>query len=194
MRKKYLLVSLIFLGTLPFRSAALHAAQIENVSFAESARAGDRTLALHGLGLLRYKKVIKAYVAALYLAPGSAPETALQDVPKRLELHYFWAIKGPDFGKAAERIMAAAFPSSQLEPLRERVKQLHAAYRDVKPGDRYSLTYSPGTGTELSLNDRPIVTIPGADFAAVYFAIWLGEKSGNPALRQQLLKPTGKAS
>lgn len=41
--------------------------------------------------------------------------------------------------------------------------------------DRYSLTYMPGVGTELALNDNPLGVIDGADFAAAYFRIWLGD-------------------
>ncbi len=170
-------------------SSPLHGAEIEKVTFADHAQAGSKSLSLCGVGLLRYKRFIKAFVAALYLEPGTPPGHALRDIPKRLELRYFWSIKGPDFGKRADKILAAAFSAAALDPLRPRIRQLHAAYRDVKAGDRYSLTYLPGTGTELALNHQPIITIPGADFAAVYFAIWLGEKSGSPELQRQLMTP-----
>jgi Chalcone isomerase-like len=66
------------------------AATIEDVTFAERVDAGGTELALSGLGLLRYRVVFKAYVAALYLEPGSDPERVLEDVPKRLEIEYFW--------------------------------------------------------------------------------------------------------
>lgn len=171
--------------------AFLSAATIEKVHFADSVQAGGATLPLHGVGLLRYKKVIKAYVAALYLNGQTDPKDVLSDVPKRLELEYFWAIKGPEFGKKANEILRSSFPPETLSPLKPRIDEIHARYRDVKPGDRYSLTYLPGTGTELALNRQKIVTIPGADFAKVYFAIWLGPESGNEALKNQLLTPYG---
>ncbi len=190
LRTTALLSGIFFLISTPASfSVPLYGAEIEKVSFADSARAGNKPLSLSGLGLLRYKRFIKAFVAGLYLEPGTPPASALQDIPKRLELHYFWNIMGPDFGKRADKILAATFPAATLDPLRGRIRQLHAAYRNVKAGDRYSLTYVPGTGTELALNNQPVITIPGADFAAAYFAIWLGEKSGSPELQKQLMTP-----
>ena len=60
-------------------------------------------------------------------------------------------------------------------------------YRDVEEGDRYRLTYSPGVGTTVALNGEPLGTIPGADFAADYFGIWLGEEPLDRSFRDQVL-------
>ena len=60
-------------------------------------------------------------------------------------------------------------------------------YEDVEPGDRYSLTYIPGRGTELALNDEPKGVIEGADFASAVYAIWLGQNPISQSFRQQLL-------
>jgi hypothetical protein len=66
---------------------------------------------------------------------------------------------------------------------------MSALYEDVVAGDRYALTYRPDLGTELSKNGRHLRTIPGADFAAAYFGIWLGDAPLDDALRDQLLAP-----
>jgi hypothetical protein len=163
------------------------AATIEGVTFTESYQAENTSLQLNNVGLLRYRVLIKAYVAALYLAEGIQADAVLTDVPKRLELHYFWAINGPDFGKAADTILADNVPAETLQSLRSRLDRLNTLYENVKPGDRYSLTYIPGRGTELALNGVPKGTIEGADFAAAYFAIWLGQKPLDRSLRDQLL-------
>ncbi|MBI3797250.1 MAG: chalcone isomerase family protein [Deltaproteobacteria bacterium] len=170
------------------RAPAGWAAEIEGVTFADSYQAGETRLVLNGVGLLRYRLVIKGYVAALYLGEGVRPGQVLTDVPKRLEIEYFWAIAGPDFGKAAEQVMAENFPAATLTPLRSRIERLHALYNDVKPHDRYALTYIPGVGMELALNGQAKGMIEGADFASVYFAIWLGAKPINASLKSQLLK------
>jgi hypothetical protein len=163
------------------------AATIEGVTFTEHYQAENTPLLLNNVGLLRYRVLIKAYVAALYLGEGVRADAVFTDVPKRLELHYFWAINGPDFGKAANAILAENIPAETLQSLRSRLDRLHALYENVKPGDRYSLTYIPGRGTELALNGVPKGTIEGADFAAAYFAIWLGQKPLDRSLRDQLL-------
>ncbi|MGH7965845.1 MAG: chalcone isomerase family protein [Candidatus Binatia bacterium] len=164
------------------------AAEIEGVTFADRYQAGETTLVLNGVGLLRYRVFFKGYVAALYLGEGVRPKDVLSDVPKRLELEYFWAIKGPDFGKAGDTLLADNVPAAILASLRPRLDRINALYTDVKPGDRYSLTYIPGVGTELALNGQPRGVIEGADFAAAYFAIWLGKKPLDGSLKSQLLK------
>jgi hypothetical protein len=120
----------------------IEAVTIENVTFADSYHTGRTTLVLHGAGVLR-RFVWKGYAAALYLEEGAAPETVLSDTPKRLELEYFRSIKGPDFGEAADEVLAKNFPEEVIAPLRERLDRINRFYRDVKPGDRYALTYVP---------------------------------------------------
>ena len=173
----------LFLGT------AAEAATIEGVTFADRYQAGTTTLTLNNVGLLRYRVIFKGYVAALYLGEGVRPEQVLTDVPKRLELEYFWSIASPDFGKAAEKILADNFPAAQITSFRSRLDRLNTLYENVKPGDRYALTYIPGVGTELALNGKPKGIIEGADFAAAYFAIWLGAKPLDASLKAQLLTP-----
>ena len=173
--------------SLPFSA---NTAEIEGVQFADEisfAKPIDRTLRLHGMGLLRYRVVFKGYVAALYLPEGLSGEEALEDVTRRLELSYFWSIGAEDFAKAADQLLEKELSAAQLAPLRLRIDTLHRAYRDVRPDDRYSLTYFEGVGTELRLNGELLVSIPGADFARAYFGIWLGPQALDTDLRDALL-------
>jgi hypothetical protein len=176
----------LVLGLARTPSALAH--EIEGVRFAPQVQARDVTLALHGVGLLRWRWVVKAYVAGLYLPESVAAPAALDDVPKRLEIHYFHAIDGGAFGPAAEKVLRASLDGETLARLRPRLDTLSRLYEDVRPGDRYALTYLPGVGTELALNGVPRGTIPGADFAAAYFSIWLGKSPIDSALRAQLVE------
>lgn len=169
-------------------SASSRSAEIEGVEFDERVTAGDRVLALQSVGLLRYRIFFKGYVAALYLEEGTPRGEVLEDVSKRLELEYFWSIAGDQFGPPAEGILERNLDAGSLERLRARVEALHQKYQDVKPGDRYSLTYLPGEGTELAKNGVPLALVPGEDFARAYFGIWLGEDPLDRDLRDQLLK------
>lgn len=162
-------------------------AEIEGVHFADSVQAGSTELALNGVGLLRYKRILKGYVAALYLGKGHGPQDLFKDIPKRLELHYFWNIKGSAFGKAGEEVLAENVSADEMARLRTRLDQIDKLYEDVKAGDRYALTYIPGQGTELAHNGRRLGVIEGADFAAAYFSIWLGRKPLDTALKSELL-------
>lgn len=62
-----------------------------------------------------------------------------------------------------------------------------AAGASGRAGDRGTLTYLPGRGTELTLNGRPLALIEGADFARAYFDIWLGPDPIDAGLRDALL-------
>ena len=168
-------------------TSAAWAAEIEGISFSDSYRAGSITMPLHGVGQAKFLLTIKVYVGALYLGPGVIPEKVLDDVPKRLELSYFRALKGGDFGQAANKVLSDNVPSATIAALKPRIEQMHRLYEDVKPGDRYGLTYLPGVGTELALNGQRKGIVEGADFASAYFAIWLGPDPINEALKEGLL-------
>ena len=178
----------VLVAALTSLSARAHALTIENATFAKSITIGEKRVPLHGAALLRWQKLVKVYVAALYLPEQTKPSEALSDIPKRLEISYLVSIKGPDFGTAAEPILARNVSGAELAGLRSRIDRLNAAYRNIKPGDRYALTYQPGKGTELTLNEEPLITIEGADFAAAYFSIWLGSKPLNKSFKKALLK------
>jgi hypothetical protein len=162
-------------------------AEIEGVEFPDRYRWSGEQLRLNGTGLLRYRVFIKGYVAALYLGERVAPERALEDVPRRLEIEYFWSIPSDAFADITIEGMARGVDAEALEGLRDRIEQLNALYEDVEPGDRYSLTYVPGIGTELALNGEPKGVIEGADFSSALFAIWIGERALDDSLREQLL-------
>lgn len=161
---------------------------IEGVTFPGSYTGDGAVLHLHNAALLRYKILFRGYVVGLYLPEGADPSSVLEDVPKRMEFSYFWSIPGKEFGKAGEKILARNVNEKTLERLRGRLDRIDRAYRDIRPGDRYALTYVPGRGTELSYNGIPLTVIEGADFAAAYFSIWLGEKPLDDGLKKELLR------
>ena len=164
------------------------AAEIAGVRFAKTVTAGETTLELVNVGKLRWW-MLTPYVGAFYVGEGVDPARWRDDVPKRLELEYFYSIAGEKFGPAGEEVLARNVPADAIEPLRERLRKIGALYVDVVPGDRYALTYLPGRGTELAKNGKPLGTIEGADFAAAYLAIWLGDEPISEAFRDQLLTP-----
>jgi hypothetical protein len=160
---------------------------VDQVPFAEEVEATGMPLRLAGAGLFRWKWVFKVYAVAHYVPREVERPDPTADQPRRLEFNYLVDIGRDGFGKAADELLARNFPAEVLAPLRERLDRLHAAYVDVRPGDRYALTYLPGQGTELAYNGRRLALIEGADFARAYFAIWLGEVPIDAALRDRLL-------
>jgi len=178
--------ALIFAAIL-IPTSVVQSAEIEGVRFPEQLQMGEAQLKLRGTGLLRYRTIFKAYVAALYLGEGAGPDDVLGEVPRRLEIEYFWAIPRDRFAEATIEGIARHVDAETLEGLRPRIAQFNEFYEDIEPGDRYSLTYLPGRGTELELNGESRGVVAGADFASALFAIWLGPNSLSDGLRRQLL-------
>lgn len=165
----------------------VRATEVENVTFDTQVMVGNQALDIRGAGVLRYMRFIKAYAGALYALPGLAPDAVLADTPKRLEVEYFYALKGKDFGPATYKGLSMNISAQEIERLRTRVDYHNSLYVDVVPGDRYSLTYIPGVGTELALNGQPRGIIEGADFAAAIFSLWLGKNPYDKRFKGALL-------
>ncbi len=147
-------------------------------------------LSVRGQALLRYMVFIKAYAGVLYMPSDIGSDQVLGPVPRRLELAYFHAIAAEDFAKATAKKMAENVSPAEMIDLASRLEAFNALYRDVQPGDRYALTYLPGQGTELSLNGQPLGVIPGEDFGAAIFAIWLGPQPIDRGFKKDLLGVT----
>lgn len=183
-------LALIVLQTLLLLScifpASQQAAEINGTNFDDYLSVGNTTLNLTGVGLLRYWG-FKAYVGAFYLEEGVKVENALMVGAKRIEIEYLRSIRGKDFGPATDKVLAKNLAPDTLERLRPKIDYHNSLYEDVKPGDRYSLTYLPGRGTELALNGQPKGTIEGADFAKAIFSIWLGPEPINESFKDQIL-------
>ncbi len=182
-----LLAALLALAAVP---ASTTPVRIAGLSFGDALVHEGTNLQRRGAGLLTYF-FIKAYASALYL-PANVPTSAYRtDVSKCLEIAYLVDIEGKDFGPAGEKVLARTLTAAQMRALRPQFDAISRAYVDIKEGDRYSLCYAPGRGTTLKHNGRPLVTVPGAEFGAAYYDIWLGPKPVDNDLRDRLL---GRAS
>jgi hypothetical protein len=175
------------LTTLLLLGQPAQAREVEGVVFDSEVRAGDSLLLLRGYGLLRHMVVIKAYDAAFYLPEGIRSEEALGDVPKQLEIEYFHPIVAQDFAKATRASIARNVSLTGFQRLQPKIDGFNRFYRDIAPGDRYALTYVPGSGTTLYWNGRPSGIMEGSEFAAELFGIWLGANPLDNGLKRLLL-------
>ena len=185
--RKFLHCFLFTLVLILLVSPSLHGAQIEGVNFEDTAVISGKTATLRGTGLLRYMLFIKAYVGAFYLENGISSSDALTDVPRRLVLHYFHAIPGEDFATATTEMIKKNVSYSRFRALQPEIAQLNTLYKDVKPGDEYRATYIPGIGTELALNGTVLGVVPGAEYSAAFFSIWIGKNPIDKGFRNNLL-------
>jgi hypothetical protein len=177
----------IVFAAIPLLVSVAHSAEIEGVRFPNQLQTGESHLQLRGAGLLRYRTIIKAYVAALYLDESTRSEEILGESARRLEIEYFWSIPADQFVKATVEGISRNVDAATLESLEARIAAFNALYEDVESGDRYSMTYVPGRGTELALNGEAKGVVEGADFAAGLFAIWFGPNPLDEKLRRKLL-------
>lgn len=180
------IVASIFLIILT--ASPLKAAQIEGVNFDDSCIIQDMKLTVRGVALLRYMVFIKAYVGGFYLDQNHQTSDLFNDVAKRLELHYFHAIPAADFAKSTKIMIENNLTNVEFNTLLPKIEQMNSFYQDVKPGDRYTATYIPGAGTELSLNGKPLGIVSGYEFANAYFSIWLGKNPIDEGFRDHLLE------
>ncbi|MBA2408467.1 MAG: chalcone isomerase family protein [Gammaproteobacteria bacterium] len=158
------------------------------LAYAQTMQWNGATIELKGSGEAHYLGFIDVYEAALYGKPGVAARQLLtRDVPMCLRLDYQRAVSREDIVKAAETVLKRQNEASALEPLRARIDRFHAAYVDVGDDDHYVLCYAPDAGSELALNGKTVVRIKGRDFAAHYFALWLGEQPLSESLKEALL-------
>jgi hypothetical protein len=180
---KTLTIAMVVAFALP---SGTYAQEIEGISFREKIIVDNKTLTLRGVGLLRYWG-FKAYVGAFYLEEGAKIEDALADNAKRIEIEYLRPIDGEDFGPATNKVLSRNVDSKTFQRLRPRIDYHNSLYEDVQPGDRYSLTYIPGIGTELALNDKPKGIIEGADFGSAVHSMWLGPRPMSESFKKQIL-------
>ena len=186
MRYHRIAISLFISFLFSLMALPLYAAEVAGIYYRDSFLVDNTKLRLTGVGLLRYWG-FKAYTGALYLEEGTPIKVVLTDRAKRIELEYFRPIKGEDFGPATNKSIAKNVDSSTFDRLRPRIDYHNSLYEDVRPGDRYSLTYIPGKGTEHALNGETKGIIEGADFAAAVFSIWLGSKPISKSFKRQIL-------
>lgn len=131
---------------------------------------------------------LDVYAAAFYSARELSPRQALQQqAGQRLELYYFRDIARSDVIKAAWLTLERQHAPAELQRLRDQVDALHATFHDIRPGDRYALNYSPGSGLSLERNGSTVFTSNNAELGRAYLGIWLAPDGLSDQLREQLL-------
>jgi hypothetical protein len=186
-RQRPLRILPIVFAAIPLQVSVAHSAEIEGVRFSSQLQTGEFQLQLRGTGLLGYRTIIKADAAALYLDESTRSDEILGENARRLEIEYFWSIPADQFAKATVDGISRDVDDATLESLEASIAAFNTLYEDVRSGDRYSITYLPGRGTELELNGESKGVVGGADFSAALFAIWFGPSPLDEKLRRKLL-------
>lgn len=144
-----------------------------------------------GKGEARYLGVIKVYDAELAVNPNASRAMVLDaGVSRCLTLEYSVDLSADKLILAAETVLKYQHDAKTLTAIQPQLEQLHTAYRDVQAGDVYRMCYDSKTRTtRLQLNGNTVANVPSAEFARVYFGIWLGNKQPiAQELREALLR------
>lgn len=177
--------SSIFL-TLLLASVPALAKTKAGVTMPDTVQVDGKTLQLNGLGVREATVMnVDVYVAGLYLEkPSKNPQEVItSDQAKRLVLFFVRDVDREDMVNAWNE----GFQKNKAKGLDAELKKLNAMMTGMKEGQRLSLTYIPGTGTQVAVDGKPQGTIEGADFARVVFSIFVGPMPPNPGLKQGLL-------
>jgi hypothetical protein len=187
-RKLAILFSIALLTTaFPGQAAA---ATNRGVSFENEITLAGNQLTLHGIGLLRWKYVVKVYLVGLYKPAGVPVDQVLQDMPRRLEYYFFVDMKASDFQDTGFQLMAQNVGEEKARSLMKELEIFNSFYRDVKAGQRYAFSYVPGQGLEMELDGDVLGKVEDAEFAAAYMSIWLGPEPVSMGLQEGLFDPS----
>lgn len=156
-------------------------------ALSSSAQSASEGMILHGSALHKAAGMFKVLNGFLYLESPEDASNILADVPKKLEFEYLRDIKAKLLVENSQETLTENLPPQQLAKIQKRVDEVNALFCDVKKGDRYSLYYRPGQGTELGYNGKVVGNIPGADFAAGYFSIWFGPEPLSKSFKKKVL-------
>lgn len=146
--------------------------------------------ALKKLGEERYlhKRIFKVYDAALYSAnSGTAEDILAADCEFKLKFSYLRTIDRQLAIDAADQMLSKNLSPEERAQIASRLEEINETYQSVEKGDWSTLHYRPGIGTTYSFKGQQLITIPGQDFAQLYFRVWLGEQPLSVRLRDALL-------
>lgn len=166
-------------------SAALLAALLAHGSAIASPVAGLQPVGQGRLSWLGFG----AYDAALWAAPGFSA-SRFANHAFALELAYLRHFRAGDIAERsiAEMRRAGDFTHDDAKRWRQ---ALESILPDVKPGDRVTGVNDPLRGVRFIVNGREAGAIEDPRFAVLFFSIWLGPATSQPALRRELLAGTG---
>ena len=164
--------------------------EIGGVTFPGEKRVAGKTLKLNGVAIRKALVFIKVFAGGFYLEhPTSDAETAItSEQVKHFYLHYLTSkATAKKLQEGFIEAMEEANPPELVKAHRAEIER-YASWldQDMAPGATSVSTYVPGEGLTLVFKGQEKGTIPGKEFAQMYFRYNLGEKA-NEALRKGYL-------
>lgn len=155
--------------------------EIEGVKFPGEKVIAEKTLKLNGVACRKALGVVKVFVGGFYLeTPTKDAEEAIEsEQVKHFYLHYLTnKATAKKLQEGFIEAMEKANPPELVQAHREEIEK-YASWLDgdMEPGATSVSTYVPGQGVTLLFKGEEKGTIPGKEFAQMYFRYSLGEKA-----------------
>ena len=163
--------------------------KIAGIEVTDSYQIDRQSLLLNGAGV-RSKLFVKVYVGALYVGKTSNSPAAILAAPGAKSMQMTMLYKEVEAGKITQGWddgFEANLTDAELKALEDRLKKFNALFPTLRKGDIVRMDYSPDTGTRLSINDKQLGRIEGADFFDALLKVWIGEHPADKNLKKGLL-------
>ena len=165
------------------------AAELAGFSVPERVRAGDRELALNGMGVRSATAFrVKIYVAALYLEKPSADAAQILDSSgiKQIKMKYFYAISAADMKRGWDHSFTTSCPEKRCEPFQAQIAEFQATVGAVAEGDLFDFVFFDDR-VEIRGPGATAVTLRGREFARLLLSTWIGQAPPTEELKRSLL-------
>ncbi len=160
---------------------------VASVEVPETLSIEGKTLKLNGAGI-RKKFVVKVYVGALYLEETSQNADAIikADSVRVVKMTFLRSVEKDKLVGAFKEGFEKNSPD-KAAAFAAHLDKISAAITDAKEGSVMTVAYSPGKGTQISMQGGGSVTIEGKDFGDAMFRNWLGGKPADGGLKTEML-------
>ena len=188
-----------WIAALALGAAALGAAaqpvDLAGAKFEPQVQVAGATLGLNGAAI-RYKVVFKVYAVGLYLPAKAATLDAVvaQPGPKRVHAVMLRDVTGSELGKNFAHHFEANTTREEFAASISQIfrfGELFASRKMMKAGESFTLDWTPGLGTIISINGVPQgEPYPGAAFYNGMLKLWIGDRD-SAGVRAALLGQAG---
>ena len=127
----------------------------------------------------------QVYDARLWAQPGFSAAN-YDRAPLALELSYLRDFKAQEVAERSIKEIRRSKPVSDAQAARW-IADMLRVIPDVRKGDRVMGVHQPGMGAAFWVNGKNTGEVQDAEFARLFFGIWLSPNTSEPKLREALL-------
>ena len=183
-KKAIISVVVILVGLFTLNASRIFAAddkEIAGVKFLGETVVGGKTLYLNGVAVRKVLGFVKVYAVGLYLEkPTKDPEEIIESEQYKHMVTYYLSelVTAKELRNGFLEMIEKCNPEEMVQNHKKEI-DTYASWldKDMKPGLTSVSTYVPGKGLTLIYQDEKRGTIPGKEFAQMYYRYNVGEKA-----------------